>query len=70
MNSDQFYPTGISHAYGGVLSALSIEYALTPLSTLSESGQKQWKETEFIKAIYEGKEEVFVNEERIVVGDV
>lgn len=53
-----------------MLSALSIEYALEPLPQLSASGQKQWKETEFIKAIYPGKEEIFVNEERIITGDV
>lgn len=70
MDYDSVCLVGISHAYGGVLSALSIEYVLTPLPTLSTSGQKQWNETEHIKAIYEGKEDVFVNEERVVVGDI
>lgn len=38
--------TGISHAYGGVLSALSVEYTLEPVS----SGG--WREQEVVKALY------------------
>jgi hypothetical protein len=37
---------GISHAYGGPLSALSIEYTLEPV----KSGG--WKEQEIVKALY------------------
>lgn len=38
--------TGISHAYGGVLSALSIEYTLEPVKNGG------WKEQEIVKALY------------------
>ncbi|KAI0043831.1 hypothetical protein FA95DRAFT_1609066 [Auriscalpium vulgare] len=60
--------TGISHAFGGVLSALSVYDSLTPLAPSSD-GQAQWTETEFVKAVYEDHEHVLVDEEREVVGD-
>ncbi|KIJ66966.1 hypothetical protein HYDPIDRAFT_26381 [Hydnomerulius pinastri MD-312] len=43
--------TGISHAYGGVLSALSIEYTLEPV----KGGG--WKEQEVVKALYAEQED-------------
>ncbi|THH09178.1 hypothetical protein EW146_g8759 [Bondarzewia mesenterica] len=61
--------TGISHAYGGALSALSIEYSLTSLPS-SAPGEKKWKEKEVVKALYEGWHDVFVDEEREVYGSI
>ncbi|KAG8213293.1 Metallo-dependent phosphatase-like protein [Butyriboletus roseoflavus] len=43
--------TGISHAYGGALSALSIEYSLEPV----KGGG--WKEQEVVKALYAEQED-------------
>ncbi|KIJ13436.1 hypothetical protein PAXINDRAFT_170501 [Paxillus involutus ATCC 200175] len=43
--------TGISHAYGGALSALSIEYTLEPV----KGGG--WKEQEVVKALYAEQED-------------
>ncbi|KAI0319218.1 Metallo-dependent phosphatase-like protein [Amylostereum chailletii] len=59
--------TGISHAYGGVLSALSVEYSLRPLSKSSTS--RRWRETEVVTALYgSGEEVVLVDEGRDVYG--
>jgi hypothetical protein len=58
--------TGISHAYGGALSALSVEYTLTPITG---AGQKRWKEMEIVKAIYEGRHDILVDEEQVITGD-
>ena len=57
--------TGISHAYGGVLSALSIKYTLSPMK-----GEKTglWKEREVITALYPDKHTVLVVEEREIQG--
>ncbi|KAF9489422.1 Metallo-dependent phosphatase [Pleurotus eryngii] len=55
--------TGISHAYGGVLSGLSIHYTLTPVAG------RVWKEREVVSALYPDRQEVLVDEERVVVGD-
>jgi hypothetical protein len=56
--------TGISHAYGGVLSALSIHYTLAP------TGKHQvWKEREVVSALYPDQRVVLVDEERQVLGD-
>jgi hypothetical protein len=56
--------TGISHAYGGVLAALSAEYSLAPL------GDGLWEEKELVKALYVDKEsQVLVNSTRQVYGD-
>ncbi|KAL5526468.1 hypothetical protein ACEPAF_8191 [Sanghuangporus sanghuang] len=65
--------TGISHAYGGVLSALSIQYTLTPPSAAVDSNagsgtSRQWKEREIVTAIYPERQEVLVVEERTVLG--
>lgn len=57
---------GISHAYGGALSALSIHYTLTPVS--SEYPESVWTEAEEVTAIYEDGEEVLVRLERIIEG--
>ncbi|KAF9004016.1 Metallo-dependent phosphatase-like protein [Cyathus striatus] len=58
--------TGISHAYGGVLSALSIHYSFRPIG---DDAKKQWIEKEVVSAIYADRREVLVEEERVVVGD-
>jgi len=58
--------TGISHAYGGALSALSIHYSLSPIG---QDGDSRWHETETISAIYPDRREVLVQTEREVVGD-
>ncbi|KAF9036144.1 Metallo-dependent phosphatase-like protein [Panaeolus papilionaceus] len=63
--------TGISRAYGGVLSALSIQYTLEPLGDDPGEGEEdtqKWKETEVITALYEDKREELVREEREIVG--
>ncbi|KAF7972475.1 hypothetical protein HWV62_17898 [Athelia sp. TMB] len=60
--------TGISHAYGGALSALAVEYTLTPVP--SEKGsEREWQETEVVTAIYEKRREVLAKDERRVFGD-
>lgn len=62
--------TGISHAYGGVLSALSIDYTLTPLAKDPKKPHaKRWKEREVVKAVYMTHEEVLATTQREVVGD-
>ncbi|KAH9945176.1 Metallo-dependent phosphatase [Epithele typhae] len=60
--------TGISHAYGGALSALSITYTLTPES--DESGMARWSENEVVKAVYQDREEVLANDTREIVGSL
>ena len=52
--------TGISHAYGGVLSALSIKYTLSPI----RGKDGFWKEREIVTALYPDDSTVFVDEER------
>lgn len=59
--------TGISHAYGGVLSALSIHYTLEPVGELEE---KRWLETETVSALYPDRREVLVTDEREIMGEV
>lgn len=61
--------TGISHAYGGVLAALSIEYTLTPAPKSSLSGAKQWKEREVVTALYLDHQDILAITERDVEGD-
>jgi hypothetical protein len=64
-----FYCSGISHAYGGVLSALSIHYTLTPLNDDGATGSDQrWTEREVVSALYPDHTEIIVDEEREVVG--
>ena len=59
---------GISHAYGGVLSALSIDYTLTPLSTSSSPAETRWLEREVVRALYPGRQHVLATEEREIEG--
>ncbi|KAH8994987.1 Metallo-dependent phosphatase-like protein [Lactarius akahatsu] len=58
--------TGISHAYGGALSALSVEYTLKLVS----SSEKRWREREVVKALYVDHSVTLVDEERDVFGDM
>ncbi|KAI0058684.1 Metallo-dependent phosphatase [Artomyces pyxidatus] len=60
--------TGISHAYGGALSALSVEYILTPLPSLKD-GEVRWAEKEVVKALYEDRHDLLVDAAREVIGD-
>ncbi|KAF5392212.1 hypothetical protein D9757_001430 [Collybiopsis confluens] len=61
--------TGISHAYGGVLSALSVHYTLTPIIDPENTGEQQrWTEREVVKAVYEEFQHLVADEEREVVG--
>jgi hypothetical protein len=57
--------TGISHAYGGVLSALSIHYTLEPIGG---DQSKRWIEREVVSALYADRQEVITTDEREVVG--
>ncbi|KAF7374771.1 Adenylate cyclase [Mycena sanguinolenta] len=59
--------TGISHAYGGALSALSIHYTFTPVD--NEAGEPRWIEREVVSALYVDRQEIIVDQEREVVGD-
>ncbi|KZT29760.1 Metallo-dependent phosphatase [Neolentinus lepideus HHB14362 ss-1] len=60
--------TGISHAYGGVLSALSIVYTLTPVD--SAANTKTWVEKEVITALYMDGHEVLAEDTRAIVGNI
>lgn len=55
--------TGISHTYGGKLSALSIDYSVSHAGHDASS----WTEREVVKAIYLDREDVLVDEQREVV---
>ncbi|KAF8627058.1 hypothetical protein AX17_006398 [Amanita inopinata Kibby_2008] len=59
--------TGISHAYGGVLSALSIQYSLIP--TINQDGGDSWEEREVVTALYANKKEVVSEDVRHVSGN-
>jgi hypothetical protein len=59
---------GISHAYGGALSALSVEYTLEDAP--SSSSEKKWTEREVVKAVYVGHSVVLVDEVRDIFGDI
>lgn len=61
--------TGISHAYGGVLSALSITYSLTPLPP-TQDGEPRWKERETVVAIYPDRQDLLADDVREVTGDL
>ncbi|KAI5122900.1 hypothetical protein M0805_007578 [Coniferiporia weirii] len=58
--------TGISHAYGGVLSALSIKYTITQ----QESGGRHWTEREVVTALYPNSQNVLVAEERELMAEL
>ncbi|KAI0303718.1 Metallo-dependent phosphatase-like protein [Multifurca ochricompacta] len=63
--------TGISHAYGGALSALNVEYTLKPVQSSSpSSSEKKWREREVVKAVYPSHFVTLVDEERDVFGDI
>ncbi|KAF9036262.1 Metallo-dependent phosphatase-like protein [Panaeolus papilionaceus] len=62
--------TGISHAYGGVLSALSIHYKLEPIGDEQVGENQRWIETEVVSALYPDRREVLATEEREVVGSI
>jgi hypothetical protein len=51
---------GISHEYGGVLSALSIHYTLTPVS----GTQNKWVEKETVSALYPDRQQIIVVDSR------
>jgi hypothetical protein len=63
------FVTGISHAYGGALSALSIHYTLTPIVVNDSGSQQRWIEKEVVSALYPDRQELLVTDEREVVGD-
>ncbi|KAM6490534.1 Metallo-dependent phosphatase-like protein [Amanita muscaria] len=56
--------TGISHAYGGVLSALDIHYSLTPV--IGANGVEKWVEEECVRALYPDHQEVIAHDTREV----
>jgi len=58
--------TGISHAYGGVLSALSIYYTLTPIG---DDSARRWQEKEVVSALYHDRQVILAVEEREIVGN-
>ena len=53
---------GISHAYGGALSALSIYYTLVPIA----GKENRWVEREVVSALYVDRQEVLAEEVREV----
>ena len=59
--------TGISHAYGGVLSALDIHYSLTPV--VGEHGSTKWEEKEVVRALYPDSQEVISEDTREIWAD-
>ena len=61
---------GISHAYGGALSALSVTYTLAPLSDHEAGKEKKWSEREVVKALYVDSEIVLADDTRELVGDL
>ena len=62
---DFIFLQGISHAYGGVLSALSIYYTLTPIG---DDASGRWQEREVVSALYPDRQQVLAVEEREIVG--
>jgi hypothetical protein len=60
---------GISHAYGGALSALSVTYTLAPLDEAGAGAERRWKERELVVAVYPDRREVLADDERTVTGD-
>ncbi|KAJ7593324.1 Metallo-dependent phosphatase-like protein [Mycena floridula] len=61
--------TGISRAYGGVLSALSIHYTLKPLAGFGSGKDQKWQEREVVSALYDDREDIITVDEREIVGD-
>ncbi|KAH8117886.1 Metallo-dependent phosphatase [Phellopilus nigrolimitatus] len=58
--------TGISHAYGGALSALSVKYTLAP----HRDDKRRWIERELVTALYPDRQEVLVIEEHELTGEL
>ncbi len=58
---------GISHAYGGALSALSIDYTLEPVS---RGGIEKWVEKEVVRALYADTWNVMANDVREIEEDL
>jgi hypothetical protein len=52
---------GISRAFDGVLSALSIEYSLVPVTS---NGIEKWVEEEVIRALYVDRREILAYDVR------
>ena len=61
--------TGIPHAYGGVLSALSITYSLAPLPPTGD-GEARWRERETVVAVYPDKQDLLADDVREITGDL
>lgn len=62
------FPTGISSAYGGALSALEIQYTLTlDPKPNPESRKAVWHESEVVYALQEGKmKDILAQENRVI----
>ncbi|KAF8344506.1 hypothetical protein F5887DRAFT_918068 [Amanita rubescens] len=58
---------GISHAYGGALSALSIEYSLVPVP---RGRVEKWVEKEVVRALYADSWDVMANDVREIEEDL
>lgn len=64
--------SGISHAYGGALSALSITYTLTPVADSDQddpAAEQRWVEREVVTALYPDRHDVLAVDVREVRGD-
>ncbi|KAK0234027.1 Metallo-dependent phosphatase-like protein [Armillaria fumosa] len=61
--------TGISRAYGGALSALSIHYTLEPIGTAGDPEKQQWEEREIVEALYADRKELISDDRREIAGD-
>ncbi len=63
------FPQGISRAYGGALSALSIHYTLEPIGTADDPEKQQWEEREIVEALYADRKELISDDRREIAGD-
>ncbi|KIY51729.1 Metallo-dependent phosphatase [Fistulina hepatica ATCC 64428] len=63
--------TGISHAYGGALSALDIQYELIPVAPIAGDDRSDWlyEERETVSAVYVDRMELIKQDVRQVVGN-
>ncbi len=60
---------GISRAYGGVLSALSVHYTLEPIGKAEKPEEQEWQEREVVSALYADRQDVLSEDVRRVVGN-
>jgi len=68
--------TGITPAYGGVLSALRVQYGLFPLEihgsmmalNATTSRTRRWRELEIVHALYEGSSKELARSDKIIEG--